>query len=157
MAHVELSLSEPPTSRALARSPLDNWAAAVAEADEPCLVLDADGVIVALSASCRTLLGLPRPPVAPRSPAGRARPRPPASPGLLHEAIRLLDFSSSGGALGDGELSKIPPLLALTSGRLSRGLLRVESGDGACTLDAVATPLLDGRTVVGSLTFFSAV
>ncbi len=142
MQHVELSLSEPPTRRGQARSPLDRWAAAVSEAVEPCLVINGQAVIVAFSESCRTLLGLPRQPVGPVP---------------LHEAIRLLDFSPAGGTLGEGELSKIPPLLALSSGRLARGLIRVQSAAGPHTLDAVATPLLDGLAVVGSLTFFSTV
>jgi hypothetical protein len=36
---------------------------------------------------------------------------------------------------------------------LARGLLRVRSGDGLRTIDAVASPLYDGPTVVGSITF----
>ena len=58
--------------------------------------------------------------------------------------LRPLDFSAAGIALDEGEVSKIPPLLALASGRLARGLLRVQCRDDACTLDAIATPLLDG-------------
>lgn len=106
------------------------------------MVIDADAMIVALSVSCHQLLGLRD------SVVGR---------GLLDGVLRLLDFTHDGGALTDGEVGKIPPLLALSSGRLARGLLRVRCGTGACTLDAIATPIFDTSTIVGSLTFFSQV
>jgi hypothetical protein len=55
-------------------------------------------------------------------------------------------------------MANIPPLLAVTSGRLARGLLRVQRpGQLPGTVDAIATPLRDGDTVVGSLTFFAEV
>jgi PAS domain-containing protein len=113
----------------------------VAEASEPCLVIDTDAVVVAISPACDDMLGLES------STIGRR----------LLDVLRLLDFSAAGVALDQGELSKIPPLLALASGRLARGLLRVECRDGACTLDAVSTPLLNGDHRAGSLTFFSPV
>ena len=143
MPHVELSLSEPqaPRQRFTARSSLGRWALAVADAEEPSLVVDVDEVIVALSPACHELFGLER------SAVGRK----------LLEVLHLLDFSQTGGALGPGEVNKIPPLLALASGRLARGLLRVEYRDGACTLDAIATPLVDDAGTTGSLTFFSPV
>jgi hypothetical protein len=142
--HVELSVSDPHVRRTPVGSSLDQWAAAVTDAAEPCLVIDAQAVIVALSESCRTLLGLDR------SAVGQS---------LFDGVLRLLDFSSAASTLADGELNKIPPLLALSSGRLARGLLRVACADGgaACTLDAIATPLLDGEKPAGSLTFFSEV
>jgi hypothetical protein len=141
---VELSLSDPHVRRSLAGSSFEHWAAAVADAAESCLVIDAQAVIIALSESCRALLGLDR------SAIGHS----------LHDGVlQLLDFSSAASALADGELNKIPPLLALSSGRLARGLLRVacENGGAACTLDAIATPLVDGGSTAGSLTFFSEV
>jgi PAS domain-containing protein len=140
--HLELSLSEPTVSRSRpARSSFGRWAKAVADASEPCLVIDTDAVVVAISPACDDMLGLES------STIGRR----------LLDVLRLLDFSAAGVALDQGELSKIPPLLALASGRLARGLLRVECRDGACTLDAVSTPLLSGDRRAGSLTFFSPV
>jgi hypothetical protein len=141
--HVELSLSEshatkPPT----VESSLDRWAAAVAAAAEPSLAIDREQTILALSKSCHELLGLREPAV------GRK---------LLPQVLRLLDFGPAAVDLTEGEIGKIPPLLALSSGRLARGLLRVRCAKGSCTLDAIATPLLDGSRVVGSLTFFTQV
>jgi hypothetical protein len=169
VAHVELSLTE--AFVPLARTPADpdaeladiiaapargadptsgtsfsRWAATVAAAAEPCLVIDAACTIVAASASCCRLFGIGEP--------GTAAGRP-----LRDVGLRLVDFTAAGGALTETEVEKIPPLLAVTSGRAARGLLRMRCPDeaGAATLDALATPLLDGGTVAGSLTFFSIV
>jgi hypothetical protein len=141
--HLELSLTEPTPPRPwpAARSSLGRWAKAVAEASEPSLVIDARAVVVAVSPACDDILGLESPTI------GRK----------LLDVLRLLDFSAAAVALDQGELSKIPPLMALASGRLARGLLRVECRDGACTLDAISTPLLNGSDPAGSLTFFSPV
>jgi hypothetical protein len=142
--HVELSVSEPHVQRA--RTPvdivLDRWAAAVVDAAEPSLIINASEIIVAMSAPVEEMLGIQGQVV-----IGR---------GLLDGVLQLLDFGD-GGALTDVEIGKIPPLLALTSGRLARGLLRVQCGEEACTLDAIATPLLCDGATVGSLTFFSRV
>jgi hypothetical protein len=61
--------------------------------------------------------------------------------------------------LYEPEIERIPPLLAIRSGRLARGLMRVQTdvGDAHLTVDAIATPLLVDGEVVASLTFFSAV
>jgi PAS domain-containing protein len=141
--HVELSVSEPHLARPrLAESSLDRWATAVADAAEPSLVIDEAAVIVAISASFEDLLGLTQSPV----------DRP-----LLDGVLQLLDFAD-GGALDAGEIAKTPPLLALSSGRLARGLVRVRCASGPCTFDAIATPLVDeDNEVCGSLTFFSTV
>jgi len=141
--HLELSLTEPAASRSRpsARTSLSRWAKAVADAAEPSLVINAKAVVVALSPACHEMLGLDSPAIGQR----------------LLDVLRPLDFSAAGVALDQGEVSKIPPLLALASGRLARGLLRVECRDGACTLDAIATPLHDGSGATGSLTFFSRV
>ena len=143
MPHVELSVSEPHLARPRYQvdSSLDRWAAAVADAAEASLVIDDEAVIVAISASFERLLGLTHPVV----------DRP-----LLDGVLQLLDFAD-GGALDNSEIMKTPPLLALSSGRLARGLVRVRSASGACTLDAIATPLVQDEQVVGSLTFFSTV
>ena len=146
MAHVELSVSEPFTPEAtVAQSTgsLEHWGTAVARATEPCLVLESiSSEIVAVSPAGATLLGFSNPAAA-------------AGLHLFAGVLRLLDFTSAGARLPDAEMEKIPPILACTSGRLARGLLRVQAGDEVRTVDAIATPLFDGRKVVGSLTFFS--
>jgi PAS domain-containing protein len=153
VAHVELSLTE---SLVPARCPagagddglassLERWAATVLHASEPCLVVDNDGMIVAASAACHELLGL--------GPAGTAAGR-----FLLDGVLRLVDFTAAREQLTDVEVGEIPPLLAQSSGRLARGLMRVHDGaDFDVKLDAIATPLCDGNNVVGSLTFFSPI
>jgi hypothetical protein len=153
VAHVELSLTESfapqarPSADSTAAGSVSRWAARVAEATEPCLVIDSNASIVAASASCCTLLGLGDPDTI----VGRF---------LLDGALRLVDFTAARGELTEAEIDKIPPLLALSSGRLARGLMRVHDGaEGGldATVDAIATPLWDDTTVVGSLTFFSAI
>ncbi len=153
MAHVELSVSDPfvPGAREepLERVPppqeepkpsLERWAEAVCGASEPCLVVDSFSCIVAASSRACELLGLGEP--------DRA-----VGLSLFAGVLRLLDFTAAGAALGDGELEKIPPVLAISSERLARALMRVQSGCEVVTVDAVATPLFDGPKVVGSLTF----
>ncbi|MDG4763131.1 hypothetical protein O7632_03245 [Solwaraspora sp. WMMD406] len=153
MAHVELSISEslvPQVREPIEPMRVDNfrlWADAAAAALEPCLVIDHELVVVAASRSCRELLGL--------SEHGSVVGRP------LLEELRLVDFTAQRGELDEAEIDKIPPLLALTSGRLARGLLRVANGahDGESdgTVDAIATPVWIGQKVAGSLTFFSPI
>jgi PAS domain-containing protein len=165
VAHVELSLSEAlvppartPTSHTGSAGPhlghrpgppqdtLSRWAVAVAAAAEPCLLIDARSRIVASSAAYRELLGLADPAAA----AGRP----------LLDTLQLIDFTAAPSPLDEVDADKIPPLLALNSGRLARGLLRVGpagAGEPPGTLDAITTPLLEGGAVVGSLTFLSAI
>jgi PAS domain-containing protein len=150
--HVELSLTDGPAvaarprSRPVAASSLGRWAATVADATEPCLVIDAQAVIVAASPSCAELIGLPDP----RSAQGRR---------LREALVPLVDFTAAQAQLAQAEVDKIPPLLAITSSLMARGLIRVVCPDTnhATTLDAISTPLLDHGTVVGSLTFFAKV
>jgi hypothetical protein len=72
--------------------------------------------------------------------------------------LRLLDFNRVSGELPGWEVDKIPPLLALTTGGLARGLIRVPGiAGGISTVDAISVPLRDGADVVGSLTFFALV
>lgn len=125
-----------------ADDPLGHWVRAVAGAVEPCLVIDAAGVIVAMSPSCVELLSLTG------SPVGAA---------LRNGPLRLVDFSADGGKLNETEMGKVPPILAVSSGRLARGLIRVRGGDAMVTLDAIATPIGLTDAVAGSLTFFSPV
>ncbi|GIM84066.1 hypothetical protein [Salinispora arenicola] len=152
MAHVELSLSEVPVPAvgAPAEQECDNvtsWSVTVSQADEPCVLIDAGTRVVAVSASGSELLYLGE------------RPDVIGQP-LLDGGLRLLDFTANRGELTEPELDKIPPLLAITSGRLARGLLRIEgvsAGVPDATVDAISTPVLRAGEVAGSLTFFSEV
>ncbi len=142
MAHVELSVTDPlaPQLRDQELASIDRWRAAVHGATEPCLVVDHLSRIVAASSRACELLGLGEPHMA-------------IGLSLFAGVLRLLDFTAAGAALGDGELEKIPPVLAFSSERMARALMRVQSGGEVVTLDAIATPLFDGAKVVGSLTF----
>ncbi|MEU4691976.1 hypothetical protein [Actinoplanes sp. NPDC023714] len=148
MAHVELSLSGAfvPQARTPAEAEfvtsVERWTSTVAGAEEPCLVVDNNGLILAVSPSGSELLGLGKPAEA----IGRR----------LGEALQLIDFTASAGQLDEPEADKIPPLLAVRSESLARGLLRV-AGEPPLTVDAIATPLRSGDRVAGSLTFLSPV
>jgi hypothetical protein len=159
--HVELSLIEdpsrlranlPPDGNRLATPPvgyassLDRWASVVIGAAEPSLVLAGDSTIIAASASCAKMIGLGDPETA-------------RGYRLRDAGVHLVDFTTSLDELDPTEADKIPPLLAISSRRLARGLMRVACPrtKAACTMDAVATPLWDGATVVGSLTFFAEI
>ena len=154
MAHLEMSLTEPFALSAseladlspddLFPSTVDHWADAVDGATEPCIVIDAKAIVAAASPAACRLLGFAD---------------PAAAVGMcLHNAVLpLIDFAATANPLPDTELAKIPPVQALLSERLARGLLRVRLGGDVVTIDAVATPLLEGGHVVGSLTFFCTV
>jgi hypothetical protein len=152
VAHVELSLSGAFVPQARTPVPaefvtsIERWTNTVAIAAEPCLIIDGASTILAVSPSCTDLLGLGKPADAAGQP-------------LLGGVLRLIDFTAGGGELDEPEVEKIPPLLAIRSGRLARGLMRVQTdaGDAHLTVDAIATPLQDAEQVVASLTFFSAV
>ncbi len=107
-------------------------------------MIDAKAVVAAASPAACRLLGF----------ADRS-----AAVGVcLHDGVLpLIDFAATASPLPDTELAKIPPVQALLSQRLARGLLRVRLGGDVVTIDAVATPLLEGSHVVGSLTFFCTV
>jgi hypothetical protein len=151
VAHVELSLSGAfvPQARTPAEaefvSGIARWTSTVATAAEPCLVIDVTTTILAVSPSCSQLLTL-------GTTAG-AVGRP------LLGALRLIDFTAGGGELADLEIERIPPLLAIRSERLARGLMRVqpETGGQPLTVDAITTPLTQDGQVLASLTFFSAI
>ncbi|BBH65369.1 hypothetical protein ACTI_20540 [Actinoplanes sp. OR16] len=148
MAHVELSLSGAfvPQARTPAEAEfvtsVERWTSTVTTADEPCLVVDNNGLILAVSPSGSELLGLGKPAEA----LGQR----------LSSALRLIDFTAGAGQLEDPEAEKIPPLLAVRSESLARGLMRV-AGEPPLTVDAIATPLRSGERVAGSLTFLSPV
>jgi PAS domain-containing protein len=128
-----------------AENNVQRWASVVLAATEPCLIINNEGKIAAVSPSCSDLLGLDKPAEA----IGQK----------LIGAILLIDFTANAGALEEPEAGNIPPLLSLRSERLARGLMRVvpEPGQTPVTVDAIATPLVDGETVLGSLTFFQPV
>jgi len=151
VAHVELSLSGAfvPQARTPAEAEfvpsLERWTSAVADAAEPCLVIDTSTTILAVSASCCELFGLGKPVEVTGQPLGAA--------------LRLIDFTAGAGELDETDVEKIPPLLAIRSERLARGLLRTAAlpGEPPLTVDAITTPLLSGERVAGSLTFFASV
>ncbi|MER5332706.1 hypothetical protein [Micromonospora sp. NPDC002717] len=152
MAHVELSLSEvfvpaAGTSTELGSDNFGQWSSTVSHADEPCLLIDAETRVIAVSASGCELLCL-------------GTPEDVIGLPLLDGGLRLLDFTANRGELTEPEIDKIPPLLALSSGRLARGLLRVQAASADrpdSTVDAISTPVLTDGLVAGSLTFFSEV
>jgi len=151
VAHVELSLSGAfvPQARTPAEAEfvagIDRWTSTVATAVEPCLVIDVTTTILAVSPSCSELLGLGKPVDAVGQP-------------LLGGVLRLIDFTAGGGELDEPEIEKIPPLLAIRSKRLARGLMRVQTDREAhLTVDAIATPLVEAEQVMASMTFFSPV
>lgn len=149
---IELSLTEqfPPSAPEPAASPyprgIAGWASIAADATERCLVIDTDLKIVAASPSCCELLGMGDPIGVVGQP--------------LLEVLHLIDFTANRNSLTDSDIDKIPPLLAVTSGRLARGLMRVEvpEEDGVDeTVDGIATPLFEDSAVSGSLTFFARI
>ena len=152
VAHVELSLSGAfvPQARTPAEAEfvtsIDRWRATVETAAEPCLVIDATTTIRAVSPSCSELLGLGKPVDAVGQP-------------LLGGVLRLIDFTAGGSELDEPEIEKIPPLLAIRSKRLARGLMRLltDRDESHLTDDAIATPLVEADQVVASMTFFSPV
>ncbi|WP_345631976.1 hypothetical protein [Rugosimonospora acidiphila] len=107
-------------------------------------MIDGKFEIVAISAPACRLLGFPDE----ESAVGQS---------VRSGVIPLVDFTSPPVPLPDGDLEKIPLRLAYTSGRLARGLLRVQTATEVHTIDAVSTPLFEGDQPVGSLTFFSRI
>jgi hypothetical protein len=148
VAHVELSWTESsiePLQRTPQWNSVDRWSTVVDSAHEPCMVIDSYANIVSLSESGSLLLGF----APPRSAIGVC---------LFDRTLPLLDFTSEGGDLSVDEIQRIPPILALTSGLLARGVLRIRTADDVTTMDAVSTPLLDhNEAIVGSMTFFCVV
>lgn len=151
MVHLEMSLASVDITDELnaPRRPsgiapaLAAWHRAVADADDPCVLLDAEGMIAGVSAPCVSLLGA----LAPEQLLGR---------GMLDD-LDLVDFTATPQSLLPAQLARIPPLLALSSGTLARGLLRIRSGSDIRILDAIATPLRGEGEIAGSLTFFHPV
>jgi len=147
VAHVELSWTESvfdPKPRMSDWSAVDRWSTVVDGANEPCVVIDSFANIAAVSESASDLLGF-------------ASPRAAIGACFYDHAVPLLDFTSEGASLSSDDIQRIPPILALTSGLLARGVLRVRTARDIITMDAVSTPLIEGGVIAGSLTFFSVV
>jgi PAS domain-containing protein len=118
--------------------PISVWHAAVQNSGEACLLLDRDARIVAASAAVGVVLGT--------SAADAVGAR-------FVDVVTAVDFTS--GAAPDAEIERsMPPLRALATGGLARGLLRLRSAAGLVTYDVVAVPLADQS---GALAFFLAV
>lgn len=119
-------------------SALVHWAATVRGADEACLLLDATGRVVALSAATAALLAVER---------GAAVGWP------LVELVTALDFTAAAAPQADLERT-LPPLRALRGGH-GRGLLRLRRADGGLsTYDVVSVPI---HGAAGSLSFLLGV
>lgn len=118
--------------------PVGVWHAAVQTSEEACLLLDRDARVVAASASVGAVLGTTA-----ASAVGAK----------FVDLVTAVDFTS--GAAPDLELERsVPPLRALATGGLARGLLRLRSATGLVTYDVVAVPLSDQS---GALAFFLSV
>jgi len=137
---LSLELSDPSASERRVPGSLELWSRTAYVANEPCVVIDDEGVVVALSPGCGDLLGIDI-----DDAVGRV---------LAREVLDLRDFSALQRALPDWEITKTPPLLAISSAGLARGLLRVWVDGSTKTVDAISVPLVDAGTTVGSLTFF---
>jgi hypothetical protein len=115
------------------------WAQRVTEAQETCLVLNERGRVVAMSAGTAMSLNLD-----PTACMGRP----------LLELVTLVDFSQIGVPVEDPDV-QLPPLKALRTGTLARGLVRLRLAHGLLvTYDVVGVPLAGGQ---GALGFFSEV
>ncbi len=146
MDSVELSWGSPTLAETWISdsNSVHRWASTVAGAYEPCMVVDRRSYIAAASMPACRLLGFEGPDDA----IGRR---------LFDRCLPLLDFTAEGSTLSDEDLARIPPVLALSSGLLARGVLRVRTRGDIITMDAVSTPLRDHERVIGSLTFFCVV
>ena len=122
-------------------SPLARWSAVVASALDPCLLIDAHGRLISISAAAGELLGC-----GVDGTVGRP----------LLDLIDLLDFDT--GASGPDYAQRLAPLVVLRPATgLVRSLLRVRHpAGGVRTVDAAAAPLHDAAgQVIGSLTLLA--
>ena len=111
---------------------LEAWANRVREAAEVMLLVDASGRLVALSDSCGVLLGLD-----PTSSSGA----------MLLDLVEVVDFTAAGVPVPDPDV-QLPPLRAIVTGRLNRGLVRLRTGVVLRTYDVVGIPLSDAAGAV---------
>jgi len=154
VAHLEMAVSgstaaeggpEPVAELgSLARTTVDHWADAVDAALEPCLVVTHEAIIAAASVAACRLLGF----ASQEEAVGKC---------LYDGVLPLVDFTAAANVLPDSELGKLPAVQALNTARLARGLLRVRRDSEVLTIDAVATPLMEGERIVGALSFFCQV
>jgi len=118
------------------------WARLSAGSADLVMTLDAGGRVLAMSPSAAELIVGP----------GRER----VTGRHLLDVLDLVDFNPTP---GDASMyaDRIPPLLAVASNTLSRGLLRVRAGGRTVTLDAVAAPLHDASgALVATVCFLSS-
>jgi hypothetical protein len=114
---------------------LESWAVKVREAAEAMLLVDASGRLVALSPLGAKLLALD----------------PAASVGaMLLDLVEVVDFTSAAVPVPDPDV-QLPPLRAIVTGRLNRGLVRLRTGHGLSSYDVVGIPLADAAGAVGFL------
>jgi hypothetical protein len=147
LASVESYVAALPLLRVVKPNPLESWLDAVHQAEEACLILDREGLLAGISEPCLDLLGFDNPDY----PLGR---------GLL-DIVTFVRFTADGAALRPHDAIRLPPIAALQTETMSRGLVRisVDGGRGTAliTADVVATPLCADGSVVGSLSFFAQV
>jgi len=139
---VELSFElsgQSPHERGI-QSSLAMWAETARMAGEACVVIDPDGKVFAASPGCGALFDIDVADAVGQTLAG--------------DVLDLRDFSTYQKVLPDWEIKKTPPLLAVSSAGLARGLLRVFVGNATKTVDAISVPLVESGVIVGSLTFF---
>jgi hypothetical protein len=118
------------------------WARLAAGSADLVIALDAGGRVLAMSPCAAQLI------VGPGGDRVIGR--------HLLDVLDLVDFNPTP---GDASMyaDRIPPLLAIASNALSRGLLRVRTGGRTVTLDAVAAPLHDAAgSLVGTVCFLAS-
>jgi PAS domain S-box-containing protein len=120
--------------------PLAHWQAAVEDASDACLVLDANGAVVSVSTAAVEALGCANDMVRGRK---------------LLDVIDVVDLDT--GASHPDYAVRITPLATLGGRGLMRSLMRLRRPDGTLTtLDSTSAPLhdADGETI-GSVSFFA--
>jgi hypothetical protein len=115
------------------------WAERVMEAQETALLLNNRGRVVAISTGAALALNLDV-----TTSLGKA----------LLDLVVLVDFSATGVPVEDADV-QLPPLKALRSHTMARGLVRLRLSRGVLvTYDCVGVPLAGGD---GALAFFAEV
>jgi hypothetical protein len=116
-----------------------SWAERVTEAQETALLLNERGRVVAISTGAALALNLDV-----TTCLGKA----------LLDLVVVVDFSATGVPIDDPDV-QLPPLKALRSQTMARGLVRLRLGRGVLTTyDCVGVPLAGGA---GALAFFAEV
>ena len=115
------------------------WAERVTEAQETALLLNERGRVVAISTGAALALNLD-----PTTCIGKP----------LLDLVVVVDFTATGVPVEDPDV-QLPPLKALRSRTMARGLVRLRLGRGVLvTYDCVGVPLAGGD---GALAFFAEV